>query len=507
MQCRIGLAVDVDDATDLSLQLAPARRVARGTLASVHFDAFSFDQTDRLDFQIDPRFSYTSSARYQNLFRHVGYDLPFATADGSGVIEGGPSSDGRRRLEVVARDAAGNEGRVQLELSVGAPPEVTALDAAGAVSGVVHAGGRAVARVELETSTDGGRTWRDAGVARPDPAGSFRADVARSAASDIVRARAVDSLGVASGPRSVGSGAAPDPKTSVVAEVLTHGSFSEVRIPAEAPFQAVTVRAAAETTAARNVRAHGRGARIDVGAADASSTRFVLVDPWGREIPVEAAVPAVASPGGTSRIASASAKTEVTFLPETVREPVAVVLREVAPPRNAPGKLVPLGPLVAVDVGAVPLSGDYEALLHPPPGEARAEHVGVFVQSGQEFQYIGGHEDAARGAWTVRTRTLLPFGLFEDRAAPVIGTPRFQARSGRECFVFHVTEQGSGLDCDGVEVLLNGSPIANELDEERGEVCAYPARPEKRGASGQLEIRVTDRCGNTSRRTETVRLP
>lgn len=519
----IGIAVDVDDATDgCPYDLAPSaiELLENGrTISSIQYDAFSFDETDRLDFQIDPRYSYASSARYQNLFRHVGYDLPFASGSGSGAIEGGASGEERRRLEIVARDAKGNESHAEIELSFGAPPEVTTLTAeedGAAVAGVARAGGRDIARIELETSTDGGRTWRAAPPATPSGDGSFRTELLRDGVGDIVRAQAVDRLGVAGIPRSVGRGSAPGRPDSVAARVVTRGSFVELRIPEEAPFREIEIEGHVADPLAPGtrplLRPWGKAARVDVPAQVASGNgakrTIVLVDPWGGRVIVAAASAMTASPSGTARIPSPSGRAEIVFLPETVRQPTAVMVRETKAPKRVPGQLVPLGPLVSVDCGAVPLAADYEALLRPSASAKKSSgRVGVFVQSGDRFQYIGGRADEARGGWTARTRTPLPFGLFEDRGAPVIGTPRLELRSGRPCLVFRVTEAGSGFDCDGIEVLHEGAKVPNELDEERGDVCAYPELSAERGASGTFEIRATDRCGNASRRTETVRLP
>jgi hypothetical protein len=274
------------------------------------------------------------------------------------------------------------------------------------------------------------------------------------------------------------------------------------------------------------VRASGKGARIELPSRPASAEsslgaapRAFLVDPWGRSVPIDVVAPPIAQPGDTSRISvppapfapsapsASAASAEIVFLPSTVREPTAVVVHAAAPPRYASGRLVALGPLFTVDTGCVPLAGDYEILLRPgAAGEGRAGHAGVFVQSGHRFQYIGGAKDVARDGWIVRARTPLTFGLFEDGMAPVIGLPRLEMSGGRALLLFRVDDDGSGLDCDGIEVLLNGAPVPQELDAERGEVRAYPDPPPKRGASGQFDIRATDRCGNASRRTETLRL-
>ncbi|MFN8177337.1 MAG: hypothetical protein U0167_05385 [bacterium] len=537
---EIGLSVDVVDATDdCRFDLAPSAlelREGARTLAAVHYDSFSFDETDRLDFQIDPRFSYASTTCYQNLFRHPGYDLPFAQGDGSGVLAGGAATEERRRLAILARDAAGNEARTEIELSFAAAPSILSLveespeDAASrgprlAVSGLARAA-RGLARVEIDVTTDGGRTWADLPPATPAPGGGFRVEVALSG-SGVIRASAVDSLGVSGLPRSLGLGEPPPARESVTGEVVTRGSFWEARVGGDVPFAEIVPSAEAGGASSDlgpspdsspshrgAVRAFGKGARIELPARarpapapSGGAAVATLVDPWGRVVPVDVVAPRIAQPGDTSWIPTPSPSAEIAFLPTTVREPTAVVVHQAPPPRYASGRLIPLGPLFTVDTGSVPLAGDYEVLLRPgAPAVARSGHAGVFVQNGHQFQYIGGARDVARDGWTVRSRTPLTFGLLEDATPPVIVMPRLESSAGRALLLFRVDDDGSGFDCDGIEVLLNGAPVPCELDTERGEVRAYPDLPPQRGASGKFDIRATDRCGNTSRRTETLRL-
>ncbi len=167
---------------------------------------------------------------------------------------------------------------------------------------------------------------------------------------------------------------------------------------------------------------------------------------------------------------------------------------------------MPLAPPIAVDVGLVPLADEFDVFLRPERPHPDAAHVGVFVQEGSTFRYIGGTKDAARGGWSARARTALPIGLFEDRAAPSVGAPKLDTRAGAVRLYFSARDGGAGIDCSGIEVLMNGSPLAHEFDSERGDVVAYPDLPARSGAGGDVDVRVVDRCGNARRWTGTVRL-
>jgi len=181
------------------------------------------------------------------------------------------------------------------------------------------------------------------------------------------------------------------------------------------------------------------------------------------------------------------------------------VRREPAP--KPQGELRAVSEIRFVESGQVPTSGPFEveiaangAVEHDPG------HLGIFVQEPDGFRYIGG--DAGEGGGRVaETRTPLGIGLFEDVTPPVLGEPRLEKRHGRVELTFLAEDKGCGIDCSDVEVLFEGRPVLYELDDETGEVVAYPRLLAEPGAGGRFEMRAVDRCGNSSRRVETVRLP
>lgn len=514
---RIGLAIDASDTKDgCRYDLAPAavgmREDGRVT-SEVRFDRFSFDETGHLDFQIDPRWSYTSRGRFQNLFRREGYDLPFVTVDEErGVLRGGDAGgEERRRIDLFARDSEGREGTRTVDLSFAPPPSLAglALEDGGdslVVRGRCAPGGRGVERVEVSRSDDGGATWTAAGEARPDGDGAFSLALAArapDAGAVVVRARPVDRLGTGGLARAAAAGPAPASSPSLESPVRTHGPFWEVRL---AEVMAVEVRP--DTLAGAVLRSDGWGVRVlvpaDAGAPDSVDVAE-LVDPWGRVTRWRVASPPVASPQRGVRVGAARA--EVSFLPATVREATAVRVREAGRPAHAPAELASLGDLVAVDTGAVPLASDFEIRLEAAHAPRSAGRVAVFVQDGRGFRYIGGREDPDGRGWVVRARTASPLGLFEDRAAPRLGVPRLSAAGGRTRLVFGVTDGGAGVDCDGIEVLADGRPVPHELDAERGEVVGWPVAPPAAGAALAVEIRAVDRCGNVATWKGALKLP
>jgi hypothetical protein len=359
--------------------------------------------------------------------------------------------------------------------------------------------------VEVALSTDGGRTFGDAVEARADTAGGFRVGLeGADAGPAVVRARAFDALGAGSLARSAGFGPPPAARASVAADVVTRGPFFEIVLPDTVPFASLAV--AASESAACPVVPDGNGARIAVTAAGSAppAEAIALEDPWGRPIAVEYSALPCAVPDQETRF-SPSALAEVTFRPGTLREAAAVSVREVRWP-GAKSELVPLGPPVAVDCGSVPFASDFEVLLRPAAAGGDPARVAVFVQEGGAFRYIGGREEPARGGWAAQVRTTAPVGLFADRTAPRIGDPRLEERSGRVRLRFNAVDRGAGLDCDGIRVLLDGQPVPNELDVDRGEVLAYPDLPPVAGSGGAFTVIVEDRCGNVSRWTRTVTL-
>jgi hypothetical protein len=149
--------------------------------------------------------------------------------------------------------------------------------------------------------------------------------------------------------------------------------------------------------------------------------------------------------------------------------------------------------------------GEYVVTLVPEEGgEYDEEHLGIFTREPDGFRYV----TTVRGesGWTAETGTPLGVGLFEDTRPPEIGPPRFEPGNRPRLF-FLARDAGAGILCDDVQVLVDGTPWVHELDDETGDVVAYPGAAPESGASGTVDVRVVDRCGNASRRQTNVVFP
>lgn len=454
-----------------------------------------------------------------------------------------------RTITIVAFDAAGNRSELDVSLSFAAPPAIAAMSVRVVTVGVepglgdpwpeeldVHGvwlpGGRALDTVELEWSPDGGATWLDGPRVIPGPDGAFHATIAPSARVPgagrdglVVRARARDVLGAYGLARTVAVEAGAAPEVVPVAPILvTLGTWFELRFEESVLWQAASGGweewgddEAATSRSAVLVRPWGRGLRIVLPAtAGAPAIRrwaglgsaWSGIDPWGRPRPLEFQSPMIFGPDQPAgEVVSADGRARIRPAPDSFAEPCALVLGAEPAGRPASDELRGLGPLYSLDSGHVPPNRPWTITLRPEETPEVPSRVGIFVQDGTGFRYIGGERTGSGDVWTTETRTLLGVCLLEDVKPPALGAPRLEERHGRVRLLFRADDPGSGIDCDAVEVLFDGSPIVHELDDETGDVVAYPGVSAESGSGGEFEMRATDRCGNASRRVETVRMP
>jgi hypothetical protein len=574
---EIGIAIEVDESTDVCrFRLAPHRMILQEgdeTLYEVSYSGFDFSETGAMDLQIDPRFSYAKVGRFHNLWRRPGNELPFSPGEwkADGVLrarqlppEERPailpdslrdvasvsefpwldsvqrSGERVRSLTIVAEDAAGNRGTVDLNLSFAAPPSISVMsvglvrrDAAlggaeaeleGAwpdsveVHGAFREGGRPIRHIAFDYSLDAGRTWHFAPPVVPELDHSFHARfrvtqrVPGEGERDVlVRARAVDELGAAGIARTTAPETSEPPRAvqSPALHVATLGPWFEVRFSEAMGWNALS--GGWDDDKAVLVRPWGRGVRIVLPAAQAGirewsgrDSEWKGYDAWGRPVPLRFQVPVHVVPEAPAAVSDGAA---------TFRFPSGVfaestwvrVRREPAP--RAQGELRPLSEIRFLETGQVPTTRSFAVELWPDESvEHNADRLGIFVQEPAGFRYLGG--DAGEGGGrVVETRTPLGIGLFEDVTAPVLGEPRLEDRHGRVRLTFLAEDDGCGIDCADVEVLFEGRSLLYELDDETGEVIAYPRLLAESGAGGRFEMRAVDRCGNSAKRVETVRLP
>jgi hypothetical protein len=559
---EIGIAVEVDETTDACrFRLAPRRidLLDDGLLLyRVEYERFAFSQTGLMDLQIDPAFSYREEGSFHRLWRRTGNTLPFVTesAPGAGVISAGalPAADRdrppdapwtypirssvqvegekRRALEIVVTDAAGNRGSAVVELSFAAPPEIAALSAdlsraarapldadvsleetwsdTVRVTGRVRVPGRSLRSVDLEVSSDGGETWTGLPPAELKPQlaleGRFALEPrvpgeARGAV--LVRARAVDMLGASGLARTVAvTGSPAPPERPAPPEIVTRGPWFELRFPESAGWSAMS--GGVHEDQAVLVRPWGRGARVVLQPAAWSEPwiewagdgrAWKAYDPWGRAVPVRFRAPSRGAGGLEAEDDRRLARFR--FPAGSLPEETFVLIREEAAPADQP-ELRPVAPLFVPDLGQVPVARAYEVTLRVPPGmERNDDRVGMFVRTSGGLRYI----DSVRedDGFAATARTLLGLGLFEDVTPPSLEQPQLEERHGRAGLTFRAEDRGAGIGCDDVDVRFDGAPVLHELDDETGDVIAYPPLAPEAGAGGEVEIRVRDRCGNESR--------
>ena len=463
-----------------------------------------------------------------------------------------------RTFTIIAQDAAGNRGAAEITLSFAAPPEIAALsvrlvgegergeygedgeDGGDGVDlgvawsdtleivGAVREGGRSLEAVELEWSPDAGMTWLGTKPATFSPDGSFRSRLplagrvpGEGPRQIVVRAQARDRLGAVGLARSEAPEGSEFPERSAPApEIVTLGGWVELRYDGTVPWSALSggweALPGGEEEAAVLVRPLGRGVRIVLDARPPLGEPRVWsglgrewkgIDPWGRPVPLSFDLPEVIAPDRPGVAAAPGGLLAVSFPAGTVREAAFVLVRE--EPSGSPEafpELTPVGPRFVIDAGAVPFADEWTVEIRSPADSGHdPARMGIFVQENGRPRWLGA--DRAGDGWTASARTVLPVGLFEDVVPPRLGEPRLEEKYGEVRLLFLAEDRGAGLDCDAVEVRLDGTPLAHELDDETGDVVALVPLPAKPGEGGVFTLRAVDRCGNAATRTVEVRVP
>lgn len=174
---------------------------------------------------------------------------------------------------------------------------------------------------------------------------------------------------------------------------------------------------------------------------------------------------------------------------------------EVPDPFPSPGEGMALlgGPVRLLPEGT-PLArkGD---LLFPLPADPHPERVGIYRLDRAQGRWVfqGGErtEEAVRlSVGRLDTHALLrddsPPGILEVSPSGPVAVP-----SSRPVIRIRIEDRGSGLDHDGVHLVLDGSEIETEFDPDRGWSTAVPAAPLARGRHDGTAWAV-DRAGNRS---------
>ncbi|NNE42593.1 MAG: hypothetical protein HKN12_00155, partial [Gemmatimonadetes bacterium] len=312
----------------------------------------------------------------------------------------------------------------------------------------------------------------------------------------LVRARAVDAAGRTGLARSVTVDGTPVPAVvPAVLRTVPRGPWFDILLEEGAGWNHL------EGGPDAFVSPWDWGARIAVAQPEWDTEPAVSAfDPRGDPVAMNVEPPPLARPGEEIRPDGAAV---FRFAAETLTETAYASVR--TEPARPTGELRAVSPLYFLDLGHVPYADEFAVTLQPEPGvEFDPARLGIFVQGSKGLRYIGTTRDEG---WTAKTRTRFGIGLFEDKSPPRIGQLSLETRHGRTTLTFRAGDSESGLNCDDLEVFFDGRPILYELDDETGDVLAYPPLSATAGAGGHFEVRVTDRCGNTSTRSETVAFP
>ncbi|HET9886572.1 MAG TPA: M23 family metallopeptidase, partial [bacterium] len=268
-------------------------------------------------------------------------------------------------------------------------------------------------------------------------------------------------------------------------ELENHGAWIEARFPRNAApalpsWMAAGWKPVAEGSTPRHV----------VTAAEFSSS----------QVPVRSTLVHANAEG---RITTSDSIIEVRFPAGTLREDTIVLLRETPLPSHSK-ELEPAGSLYKIDTGIVPLAGSYKIEARPPSSSSgRRELLALYVHTGGYFRYIGGAE--GKELFSGSTQWPTAFGLFEDSKPPTFGQGRIVRRGRERRIELRVRDGGAGLECDDIQVLVNGRRLLHEYDSETTLVSAILTSAPSAGSSIQVRIDATDRVGNSASSTQTLR--
>jgi hypothetical protein len=485
--------------------------------------AFRFDQYPQAGLIFDHRRSRLGPARYAyRLALLPGNTLATGSAAaGTGASHPGALDlpPGPHRLEIVARDSAGNASRARLCVLSGRPgvPAPAAADGAAPARprfepppapaeprhGTAPPQGFACAAPPL--SVEGGIWSADAAGFRPIPcrAAEGVCDLpAGATAPGVVRLREVrDGVPGPWGLLGTGRNGASGDRTSLAA-VETWPGFLDVLVRDDAPF---TPAAGLVTWPSGEPVAPAIYRDGTLAAASLSYARAAALGPLALRL--SAGRPPMAGLIPDVRLVRPEEETVYRGPGFTLTIPIRG--------RFFPGPLAVRTERIAGDP-SLPAMSDAVDLL--PEGEALNERgtlafdlrssllepqaLGIYRWDGvrERWAYEGGEPDRPGTALEIRFRRYGRFALLHDASPPSVTDvePREGAvlRNRRPRIRARVEEVGEGLDFDGVSFRLDDRPLPSEFDPDRGHAQVIDP---PRLAPGVHRLRVTpaDLAGNT----------
>jgi hypothetical protein len=170
------------------------------------------------------------------------------------------------------------------------------------------------------------------------------------------------------------------------------------------------------------------------------------------------------------------------------------------------GELAAVGPEAALLPASLPLRRPASVSLALPAGAA-ADHVGLFNDVGEGWEFVSAEFDSASRRVSGETRQLGRFALFRDTRGPRVTPLRVPRRAAlkpysRWALEAKLEDPGSDVDRRASRFEVDGRRVPSEWDESVG-ILRW--RPLRRPAPGRhrYEIVAVDRTGNVTRRSAT----
>ena len=175
-------------------------------------------------------------------------------------------------------------------------------------------------------------------------------------------------------------------------------------------------------------------------------------------------------------------------------------------PEQSSGELTAAGAPVALLPASMPLHRGATVSLPLPPGRAR-DHVGLFVDDGSGWEFIGDAFDSTSRRMSGETRKLGRFALFTDTRGPAVTLLRVPHHAALKPYSHWAIEaklddRGSGVDARASHFVVGGRRVPSEWDDAVGILRWRPLQRPARGHH-RYEVVAVDHTGNVTRRSGT----
>jgi hypothetical protein len=523
---RLGLGVRSYDMADTRTNLFEPYgyelQLNNNMIFKAQFELLNYQFNGRINIATNFRYYKNSQRRFFNLFRLPFNDLTFYSGreTDTGIINyypGTPGSlpQGRQELTLLVTDAQGNLSRLEIPVILNAPPTIgqikTDKDGAGVEILTGDPDGR-VGKVIIYHRSDGKQTRRR-WVLEGKRASSWRFSLEDKPAGGTYYARAFDELGSGSAPvvlPSRRSGQFPLLEEEKLRfDVTFRDSLLLIEIASPVPVYQSPVASLIIGDRRIETVLERRGlttfqAIVYPGPVQGEIEARLTVNPMGaRPINLTRRLNATmisAEAGGIY-----SSEDEILKVEFDAGCVYSSLLGRIHPSQDitADDGLRPVTGAYLVDPGDIPLKHKARLRFSLPAGERNNRRLGVYSrQPRDEWEY----EDSSRlnkkkSLITADVSDFSEFVVLEDRSRPVIRnvypSNGSRIRSLTPRIRFNLSDIGSGIDEEGIELRLNGVKAICEYDPPRDAVY-YRVPKQLAPGKHRLRIDLSDRAGNKS---------